>query len=220
MNTRDKRLKNEHQNMLRLPELSSYIEVYPSSDSDTPNEYHVVFNVTSMTGPDSTGDRHVVNIYLDSGYPHHPPVVTVLSPVFHPNIASPMQNTKLQNELMAQFDHLHDPRQRMEALRRLVNNPENFRASVCLDILELNWAMELPLSAVCIEVGEMLQYKRLNAAHPLNHEAAAWARQNAPSLPLDRHNLLDKMVAQKLSLYPEAPLTDEIILLDEDFAEG
>jgi ubiquitin-protein ligase len=66
------------------------------ADGDPPEVYDVMFNAVGLAR-DDLGDLtlrriHRCTVYLHSDYPRRPPVLTWLTPIFHPNILPPERN--------------------------------------------------------------------------------------------------------------------------------
>lgn len=93
MSPRERRLRADLQQM---NELSDSGRVNFHCDGDPPEDYEVMFSepglVLTEDGSLSVRNLHRAHIYLHLDYPRRPPVVTWLTPVFHPNLLSPDQH--------------------------------------------------------------------------------------------------------------------------------
>ena len=190
MSIRDKRLQRELLALETLSRQSSFISF--SSNGNPPEEYLVTFTCRGLVTPMSTSDEHVARIYLSAEFPRAPPQVSFLTPSFHPNIAQPLQMGPIQAEIQRLLNSAPDDNARKDIEKRLMENEELFKVRVCLDTLDLAWSPSITLDLICIELAEMIQYKRYNPADPLNHQAAAWALQNRDKLPVDSRSILDE----------------------------
>jgi len=59
--------------------------------------------------------------------------------------------------------------------------PPHKNGGVCIG----SWTAAETLDALCIRIGEMLQYKRYNLSDPLDEDAAKWIMNNQVTLPVD-----------------------------------
>jgi hypothetical protein len=68
-------------------------------------------------------------------------------------------------------------------------HPNLKRPYICLEgrPFAVGWTLDL----IVKEVGRLVMYQSYNVNDPLNHEAAAWARDNAHRFPVDDRDLLD-----------------------------
>jgi hypothetical protein len=90
---RIRRLRADHQGMMEIDARSDLIDV-EAVDAPAglpPERYIVTFHVPSVAGIDRRGkpkitNKHQVEIYLHSDYPHRWPGLKWLTPVWHPNI--------------------------------------------------------------------------------------------------------------------------------------
>jgi ubiquitin-protein ligase len=66
------------------------------ADGDPPETYHLMFEELGIAleagGQLTVRSLHRCDIYLHLDYPRRPPVVTWLTPIFHPNILGPERN--------------------------------------------------------------------------------------------------------------------------------
>jgi ubiquitin-protein ligase len=66
------------------------------TDGNPPDVYHMMLNGPGLAiggdGQLAVRNLHRCDIYLHLDYPRHPPVVTWLTPIFHPNILGPERN--------------------------------------------------------------------------------------------------------------------------------
>jgi ubiquitin-protein ligase len=94
MTPRDRRLMADlhamHELVSRSPEIDFQCE------GDPPETYTVMFNVAGL-GLDKTGlpalrTTHRCSIYLHRDYPRRAPVISWITPVYHPNLLGPERN--------------------------------------------------------------------------------------------------------------------------------
>jgi ubiquitin-protein ligase len=189
MSIRDERLRRELAYMEALRKNSSLIDFV--ARGNPPDDYLVTYRCLGMTAEDCTGSEHVAQIYLHADYPRRAPQVSVLTPCFHPNIAALMQMAPFQARVQHLLAMAPDQQQRDQIVQQLSSNEWFYKSHVCLDTLDRNWSLSITLDLICIELGELIQYKRHNVDDPLNHEAAAWTVRNLGRLPVDSRNLLD-----------------------------
>jgi hypothetical protein len=61
-----------------------------------PDVYHIMLNGLGLAldgdGQPATRNLHRCDVYLHLDYPRRPPVITWLTPIFHPNILGPERN--------------------------------------------------------------------------------------------------------------------------------
>jgi hypothetical protein len=80
----------------QMDELASGGELVFRAEGSPPETYHVMFNVPGLArasdGALVVRALHRCTLYLHRDYPRRPPVVTWLTPVFHPNLLSPERN--------------------------------------------------------------------------------------------------------------------------------
>lgn len=66
------------------------------TDGNPPDVYHVMLNGSGLAiggdGQLAVRNLHRCDIYLHLDYPRRPPIVTWLTPIFHPNILGPERN--------------------------------------------------------------------------------------------------------------------------------
>lgn len=89
MSTNHGRLTADHNEVVQT--LARYHNISLISTSGEPvDEYEIEFRLKGFTiDPDekiTTGKRHRIKIKIPFGYPHFPPIVHPLSPIFHPEI--------------------------------------------------------------------------------------------------------------------------------------
>jgi ubiquitin-protein ligase len=189
MNIREQRLASEYRRMQQLVEQSSMITF--AGNGEPPDEYIVTFSCLGLSDPNTSSNKHLVHMYLDAEFPRRPPVVSFLSQIFHPNVMSPIQSPRIQQWLREMLAVTANDPAAQDTLNKLIENPELRKGHVCLDTLNLNWSPFITLDLVCLELGEMIQYKRYNLGDPLNRTAAAWAEHNRHLLPWDGRALCD-----------------------------
>lgn len=190
MGDREDRLIQEHARMEDLRRQSGFIDFV--AKAEPPDEYVVTFTCRGMVDVDEVGEEHVARIYLPAEFPfEQPPQVKFLTPSFHPNIASQIQMGPVQAQIQEFLRRAPDMAARQKIQEEILKNEELFTARVCLDTLDHNWSPSITLDRICIELGEMIQYKRYNLASPLNDDAVQWVRRNRHRLPVDARSFLD-----------------------------
>ena len=203
MGIRERRLAQELTRMERLRQQSTLIDF--AAKGDPPDDYLVTYKCIGMVNADQKGSEHVARIYLHAEYPRRPPEVSFLTPIFHPNIAAPLQMVPVQAQIHQLLASAHDETTRQRIRQRVFGDEDLFKARVCLDTLDLNWSPAITLDVVCLELGEMIQYKRHNPDSPLNHEAAEWARQHADLFPVDTRSLRDLEALEGIRILSVTP---------------
>jgi ubiquitin-protein ligase len=184
------RLTEELALMEDLRRQSGFIDFV--AKSDPPDEYVVTFTCRGMVDPDVVGEEHVACISLPADYPFgRPPAVRFLTKSFHPNIAALIQMGPVQAQIQELLRRAPDPVARQRVQEEILKDDDLFKAKVCLDTLDHNWSPSITLDRICIELGEMIQYKRYNLDDPLNHDAVRWTLANRERLPVDPRSLLD-----------------------------
>jgi ubiquitin-protein ligase len=190
MGDREDRLYAELERMNDLRHQSGFIDF--EVKSDPPDEYTVIFTCRGMVDIDEYANQHVARIYLPAGFPYEEaPQVRFLTPSFHPNIAALIQMTPIQAKIQDLLRRAPDEDARRRVKEEILADEDMFLVKVCLDTLDENWSPAITLDRICIELGEMIQYKRYNVDSPLNQMAAMWAVANAHKLPIDSRSLLD-----------------------------
>lgn len=206
------RLKREYELLEELDAASDLISIEANKfvAPNAPTHYIVKYKVKGLrkdhrTGkiyvydPIIDGGYHVVEIKIPSLFPHLPPDIRFLTPIFHPNIVDPGAP------------------------------PENFqkarRGHICL----AQWRPSRSLKEIVLEIGEMIQLKRHGVGPngtsfidimwgtPVCEEAAEWIRKNIHKLPID-----DRPLVKSLTMVPvEIEISDiEIeIKIDEESKE-
>ena len=189
---RDDRLAFELSEMKRLKLESSLID-YQANDEYFPDQYYVTFHCLGLAQKDLCINEHVVHIYLSAEYPRTAPGIRFKTRIFHPNIKARIGDEKELAELanfVGGIDTLGRLYEKDPAVRKL------FEAHICLDALGSNWAPNLTLYDLCLELAGMIQYQRYNVEDPLNHEAAEWtkwARTQPGVLPIDARDVRDRI---------------------------
>jgi ubiquitin-protein ligase len=208
---RDDRLAEELACMEHLRKQSTFIHFV--TRNDPPDEYLVTFTCRGMIDSERTADEHVAKIYLHVDYPRLPPKVTFLTPSFHPNIAAITQMGFFQRRIQEMLDRAPSAAARQKIQQEIQADEDLHTGRVCLDALDLNWAPSITLDRICVELAEMIQYKRCNPADPLNRDAAIWAVLNPHRLPVDSRTILDlaelsaiRFLAQSATAADEMPI--------------
>lgn len=93
MSPRSRRLLSD---LRQMEELAAGGEVTFRTNGDPPEVYHLMLTGFGLAldgdGRLMTRDLHRCDLYLHLDYPRRPPVVTWLTPIFHPNILGPERN--------------------------------------------------------------------------------------------------------------------------------
>lgn len=93
MSPRERRLQADLQQMNELADRGT---ISFRCEGDPPEDYEVMFSVPGIAlSPERrpvVRNTHRAHIYLHLDYPRRPPVVTWLTPVFHPNLLGPDQH--------------------------------------------------------------------------------------------------------------------------------
>lgn len=93
MSPRSRRLLSD---LRQMEELARNGSVTFRTEGNPPDVYHVMLTGSGLVlGDDGqlmTRNLHRCDIYLHLDYPRRPPVVTWLTPIFHPNILGPERN--------------------------------------------------------------------------------------------------------------------------------
>jgi ubiquitin-protein ligase len=80
----------------QMEELAGSGEVTFRTEGNPPDVYHVLLSGPGLAPSDAgrlaVRNLHRCDIYLHLDYPRRPPVVTWLTPIFHPNILGPERN--------------------------------------------------------------------------------------------------------------------------------
>jgi ubiquitin-protein ligase len=94
MSPRSRRLLSDLRQMDEL--LARGDQVAFRTDGDPPELYHLMLSGRGLALDDDgrlmVRNSHRCEVYLHLDYPRRPPVVTWLTPVFHPNILGPERN--------------------------------------------------------------------------------------------------------------------------------
>jgi ubiquitin-protein ligase len=93
MSPRTRRLLSD---LRQMEELARNGSVTFRTEGNPPNVYHVMLTGSGLAlgndGQLTPRNLHRCDIYLHLDYPRRPPVVTWLTPIFHPNILGPERN--------------------------------------------------------------------------------------------------------------------------------
>jgi ubiquitin-protein ligase len=211
MGIREDRLVQELAHMEELRRQSSFIDFV--AKNDPPDEYVVTFTCRGLVERDKMGDEHVAQIYLPAKFPRQPPKVSFLTPSFHPNIAALIQMSPVQARIQDMLNRAPDEETRQKLQQEILSNQDLFTARVCLDTLDHNWSPAITLDLICLELAEMIQYKRYNPADPLNQEAAIWAVLNQRRLPVDTRSILDLKALAGIRILSETTTDPDIPII-------
>lgn len=221
MGVREIRLMHELSRMEELREQSGFIDFV--AKGDPPDEYVVTFTCRGMIDFDQEGEEHVARIYLPAEFPFEgPPRVQFLTRSFHPNIAALIQMSTVQAQIQEYLRRAPDEAARQKVQQEILNDEELFKAKVCLDTLDHSWSPSITIDRICIELGEMIQYKRYNLDSPLNDNAVLWARANRQRLPVDARSLLDLRALAGIRILSESDVESEpeIHIFSEEAGRG
>lgn len=93
MSPRDRRLMSD---LRQMEELASAGGVSFRTEGNPPDVYHVMLNTQGIaidpSGTLAPRGLHRFDAYLHREYPRRPPIITWLTPIFHPNILGPERN--------------------------------------------------------------------------------------------------------------------------------
>jgi ubiquitin-protein ligase len=93
MSPRDRRLMSD---LRQMEELASSGSFSFRTEGNPPDVYHLMLNEKGIAlgadGKIALRGLHRFDAYLHREYPRRPPIITWLTPVFHPNILGPEQN--------------------------------------------------------------------------------------------------------------------------------
>jgi ubiquitin-protein ligase len=93
MNPRHRRLLSD---LHQMQDLATEGRVSFRTEGDPPDLYHLMFSVPGLArAPDGAlvvRNLHRCDAFLHLEYPRRPPVLTWLTPVFHPNLLPPARN--------------------------------------------------------------------------------------------------------------------------------
>ncbi len=211
---RTARLRNELKMMRALEAGSSLIDV--TAQGNPVDLYEIVLRCRGFEDRDLESDVHHIQIYLPALFPRIPPQVYFMTDIYHPNIMAPAQAPGVEqdyNDAVSEIDSEDELRQ---IVMRLADR-DFFTAFVCLDVLDgVNWSPALTLDRICIELAEMVQYKRYNLDDPLNPEAAAWAGQNEHRFPVDRREVFDPPQQEEDILVVDGEAVPRVVILGEE----
>lgn len=146
MNPRHRRLLSDLREMEKLAEGGT---VGFRTEGNPPELYHLMFTGGGLA---LDADRRVVvrrlhrcDAYLHTDYPRRPPVVTWLTPIFHPNILGPDRNGGVCIGSWSASESLADLSLR---LQKLVTY-HAFNSSDALNITAASWLRQSGISAGC-----------------------------------------------------------------------
>jgi ubiquitin-protein ligase len=90
---RDRRLLSD---LRQMEELAGKGRVMFRTEGNPPDVYHLMLSVPGLALDSENAltvrSLHRCDIYLHRDYPRRPPIVTWLTPIFHPNILGPDRN--------------------------------------------------------------------------------------------------------------------------------
>lgn len=85
-----RRLTSDYQKVLDLVASSGGTVEMVSARGNPPNDYTVVYHCRGLTNLSGSmpvyGEHHKVRLQLTANYPREKPVVTMLTPMFHPHV--------------------------------------------------------------------------------------------------------------------------------------
>lgn len=117
MSPRERRLMSDLQQMHEAEQAGRIVF---RAEGDPVEVYHLMLNVPGLAlGADgrlAVRETHRCDIYLHRDYPRRPPLITWLTPVFHPNILGPDRNGGVCIGSWSAAEPLPDLCQRLAAL--------------------------------------------------------------------------------------------------------
>ena len=92
-NTKLTRLKNEYKDLQEIAERSPFIEIIDTDGRNPPEKYEIKLICKGVRKLDSANNpvyamEHKLRIFIPPGFPGERPLISMLTPVWHPNIAS------------------------------------------------------------------------------------------------------------------------------------
>ncbi|MEA2410708.1 MAG: hypothetical protein QOC77_1269 [Thermoleophilaceae bacterium] len=138
MGPRDRRLLSDLRSM---EELADQGKLTFRTEGNPPETYHVMLSAPGLApAGDGLAVRHLhrFDAYLHIEYPRRPPIVTWLTPVFHPNLLGPERNGGVCIGSWSSAESLADLCLRIEALVRY----QSFNADDALNRSAAAWVSE------------------------------------------------------------------------------
>ncbi len=92
-NAKITRLRNEYKDLQEIASRSPYIEIVDTDGRNPPEKYEIKLVCKGIRKLDSNGQpiyasEHKLRIFLPPGFPGERPLLSMMTPVWHPNIAS------------------------------------------------------------------------------------------------------------------------------------
>ncbi len=139
MSPRSRRLISD---LRQIEELACRGEIAFHSEGDPPDVYQLMLNGSGLArGAEDrlvVRDVHRCQVYLHLDYPRRPPVVSWLTPIFHPNILGPDRNGGVCLGSWSAAESLADL---CERLLEMVTY-RSFNADDALDLEAAHWVVE------------------------------------------------------------------------------
>ena len=150
------------------------------TEGDPPEIYHLMLNVVGLA---HDGERRVIarrihrcTVYLHAEYPRRPPVVTWLTPIFHPNILPPERNGGVCLGSWSASESLDD------VVRRVLDmvSYKSFNTADALDQTAAAWVAEVGI-APGVDLSGVLRRTATDAnALPSEEVSVVLGRRNGP----------------------------------------
>jgi ubiquitin-protein ligase len=138
MGPRDRRLLSDLRGMEQLAEQG---QLTFRTEGNPPQTYHVMLSAPGLApaaGGLTVRNLHRFDLYLHREYPRRPPIVTWLTPVFHPNLLGPERNGGVCIGSWNSAESLDDLCLRIDALVRY----RSFNAADALNRAAAVWVTE------------------------------------------------------------------------------
>jgi ubiquitin-protein ligase len=138
VNPRQRRLAAD---LTQMQELATEGTVSFRTEGDPPDLYHLMISTPGIARRDGAlvvRELHRCDAYLHLDYPRRPPVVTWLTPIFHPNLLDPTRNGGVCIGAWSAGESLAD------LVRRLVDlaGYRSLNPADALDPVAAAWAIE------------------------------------------------------------------------------
>jgi ubiquitin-protein ligase len=139
MGPRERRLLSD---LRQMEDLASGGRVTFRTEGNPPETYHVMLSAPGLAlGADeqlTVRNLHRFDVYLHREYPRRPPIVTWLTPIFHPNLLGPERNGGVCIGSWSSSETIADLCLRIDALVRY----RSFNARDGLDRVAAAWVLE------------------------------------------------------------------------------